>query len=836
MGLANGWSYLRINQQNHAVVLSSTYAKIGTCGYFCSVLNSVKTVPILLMVFSFGAALLAPGIVHDREVQTRAERKNKNIIQRLDSVNSHRNSSKSYKEELNDIQNTLDTEFANTIALYTYTPIENKEREQWGEVATLRFKPYERSSHYFGIVRDQYNADWQTLSARNPVLIGWTELELWHRARNHEVVRWDELTEVYPELRKAHDCLEKRTKCIPLGNAEADYLFRHRNHTFHVSVQSINDIYGLPIPTRNLWLVTDLTESMKPTLQVIRFTLWTIVLSIGASQILLWVQVVRPNSLLVAQIEGNDPISIPRFAAIETKATAQAVVDYQAKNDLLNRQYQITSSPLLVCELGEKEEARIIEANPAAIKLFGHPNLVGMPLNAIVPDEFHIYHQSFKLGPYKSEYGRSIGMHSCPFHGDSPVIDKITPQSAITADGRTLTVNLSVNRLPPSADGKKRYLGSLTDITELTQAVQQAKESLSLANAVIGNIEGARVFVKSADGEYLLVNPAFEAELGFSPVGKTDFDLWPADEAEKLRAEDQEVLENGSKGPFFEVQDVGGQDSWGQVKKLKIDLDGKPCVFGTRLDVTELFNQRERAERLREQAEAQAEEIETINHLASHDVKAQIIATRKSAQFLQRALGKLSGTDKTSDFTKTQVDKLIPWVDRIITGASNSFDLLDQRNKMFDLEGNLKKEPYLITDIIKDLDSVISGAGFYAEDLTEEGTEIETDKTYFIRVVGNLINNGFAHNKSASPEVILKVSQIESRIAFCVTDNGIGMKPENVKKLGEKLGKAAQFNLESKGSGAGWYGVRKILGAMDYDYEVSSTLGKGTVVTIYVGV
>ena len=372
--------------------------------------------------------------------------------------------------------------------------------------------------------------------------------------------------------------------------------------------------------------------------------------------------------------------------------------------------------------------------------------------------------------------------------------------------------------------------GQGTAEAELKKQIIEAKESADLANAMMDNIPGSRIFVKDSYGIYKKVNQGFIDDLdGLDPTGRKDLDLWAPAVAKKYVDEDALAMKQGLLGPFYELQDMPSGDSWGQIVKAKINVNGEPCVLGVRLDVTELFEQRERAERLREQAEQQANEIELMNHVAAHDVMASIKGSRKSLQFVQRSLVQMVDKDPENNRLSKQVAK----VNRAITALGTANELLEERSKMLDLENRLEKEKYLVIELVNDIAASINRPGFKLSVNVADDLFLMTDRSYVKRIFTNLVENGFNHNNSAAPSVKLLVTKgDDDEVVFVVKDNGIGLSQESIEKIGKLPGKAGQFNQDSKGSGLGWFTVRRVLEAMKYRFKIESKLGQGTTITV----
>ena len=90
--------------------------------------------------------------------------------------------------------------------------------------------------------------------------------------------------------------------------------------------------------------------------------------------------------------------------------------------------------------------------------------------------------------------------------------------------------------------------------TTADDPLRVAKQALVQSEAINRTIVASipqRLFLKDCASVYLAVNEAYAASLGCEPadiVGKDDFAFFPAELAEKYRADDREVMEIGT-GP-----------------------------------------------------------------------------------------------------------------------------------------------------------------------------------------------------------------------------------------------------------------------------------------------
>jgi len=122
----------------------------------------------------------------------------------------------------------------------------------------------------------------------------------------------------------------------------------------------------------------------------------------------------------------------------------------------------------------------------------------------------------------------------------------------------------------------------------------------------------AVVFVKDLELRYILVNREYQRrhQVQRDQVrGKTDFDIHPHDVAEKVRANDRQVIEAGTPIQFEEVVPIAeGERQYVVVKFLLRDRTAKPyAVCGIATDITELKRAEEPQARRARQAALRAD-------------------------------------------------------------------------------------------------------------------------------------------------------------------------------------------------------------------------------------
>jgi PAS domain S-box-containing protein len=136
------------------------------------------------------------------------------------------------------------------------------------------------------------------------------------------------------------------------------------------------------------------------------------------------------------------------------------------------------------------------------------------------------------------------------------------------------------------------YRGIVIDITERKQVESALQTSDNRFRAFMDNSPSI-AWIKDEDGCHVYLSQSYEQRFGVSLEawsGKTDFDLWPPDMAQKFRDNDLQVLRDGQPRQFFEeTRDADGTTSyWLNTRFLIKDGDENSYIAGSGIDITEL--------------------------------------------------------------------------------------------------------------------------------------------------------------------------------------------------------------------------------------------------------
>jgi diguanylate cyclase (GGDEF)-like protein/PAS domain S-box-containing protein len=239
------------------------------------------------------------------------------------------------------------------------------------------------------------------------------------------------------------------------------------------------------------------------------------------------------------------------------------------------------------------EDNRILQVNPKLCEMLGYTR---DELLGLVTDE--ILHPDYR-GTDRSKYRESM------LNGD---LDSFSSERVFARkDGSSLWVDRTVS-LSRDASGQPLYfIRMVEDITERKRAEAEVGRERALLRAIIDTVPD-NIYVKDAEGRFSLANKAWLKERNLSDetlVGKTVFDIFPAELAERVAAQDGEIVRTGVPMLDFEQRVVvktpeGGrsQPRWLSVTKVPmVDASAKIIgTVGTSHDITERKRSAQRRE------------------------------------------------------------------------------------------------------------------------------------------------------------------------------------------------------------------------------------------------
>jgi formate hydrogenlyase transcriptional activator len=275
-----------------------------------------------------------------------------------------------------------------------------------------------------------------------------------------------------------------------------------------------------------------------------------------------------------AAVEKDNSSNQDHLQPLQGGSAPRHPADVQGETQTLFEQF-FEASPDGV--LVVSSEGLITRVNAQTEKLFGYSRseLCGQPVEVLIPDRFRKAHTVDRDGFRDAPRMRPMG-------GAQELFGK-------RRDGSEFPAEIMLS--PIKTNGETIVLTVVRDITERKRAEDALRTSEEQLQSILDN-STAVIYVKDLESRFLRVNRHFE-ELYNIPrgqaKGKTDYDLFPKEMAENLRANDQKVLQSAAPLEFEEVvAHSGGIHTYISIKVPLFDPWGRPyAVAGISTDITE---------------------------------------------------------------------------------------------------------------------------------------------------------------------------------------------------------------------------------------------------------
>ncbi|MDD5441292.1 MAG: PAS domain-containing sensor histidine kinase [Candidatus Omnitrophica bacterium] len=365
------------------------------------------------------------------------------------------------------------------------------------------------------------------------------------------------------------------------------------------------------------------------------------------------------------------------------------------------------------------------------------------------------------------------------------------------------------------------FRGVDSDVTALKDAEAQLTKSRDYFFKIINTI-GDPVFVKDRQHRWVLLNDAHDAFFGYPKeeiLGKSDYDLFPKEQAVVFWEKDEKVFTTG-------IEDVNEEeitDSHGKVhtiftkKCLYQDNEGNKFIVGVIRDITELTDAQKRLK--------EAMEIKTrFTSMVSHELRTPLAAIKTGVNLVYDELAG-NVTDEQKMFlgvVRRNLDRLSRLINDVL-----DFQKFEAGKMIFQMEKHKIND--IINEVYHSLVSLINEKGLTLKlDLADDLPVIDVDHDKIIQVLNNFINNAIKFTDKGS--ITVKAYRKDDYVVTDVIDTGIGIKKEDLNKLFvafEQIGR--EKNPQNKGTGLGLVISKEIINGHYGKIWVESKVGEGTI-------
>ena len=356
---------------------------------------------------------------------------------------------------------------------------------------------------------------------------------------------------------------------------------------------------------------------------------------------------------------------------------------------------------------------------------------------------------------------------------------------------------------------------------------QEMAVSKEILRKVLDNIP-IRVYWKNSESEFLGCNASFINEMSLSNenelIGKTDFDLFKREDAEKKREDEVKIMLSGK--PRLKYQELNvqkDQERWVLTSKLPFfDENNKVIgIIGTTEDITDRIEIEEKLKKATEEAIAANLSKSTFLSNMSHEIRTPMNAILGYSQLLQ----------DDDNLTKTQQESL----KTINKSGEHLLELINDILDMSKIEAGrviLNPSDFNLKELLKEVEQLFKiKASQKNIDLSFTIAKnvpaiIYADESKIKQVIINLVGNSLKFTTEGFVKVI--VEKLEShKLEIKVKDSGKGILKNEQEAIFRPFEQAQDGRQAEGGTGLGLAISRKFSNLMEGDITIESEYGKG---------
>ncbi len=369
-----------------------------------------------------------------------------------------------------------------------------------------------------------------------------------------------------------------------------------------------------------------------------------------------------------------------------------------------------------------------------------------------------------------------------------------------------------------------RMVEQLRESEAMHAAKDEAVRATRFLDTMIEHIPDM-VFVKDADRlAFTRFNRAGEELLGVSRadlIGKTDYDLFPASEAEFFQAKDRETLAGRALVEIFEepIQTASGP-RWLHTKKVPIlDEDGAPIyLLGISQDITDRKRADSELRHATEIAERASKELETFSYSVAHDLRAPLRGIDGFSQaLLEEYADKLDDTGRRYlTRVRESAQRMAMLIDDLLALSKVTSVELTARSVDLSALAQTSVTSLQRLDPSREVEVVI-----------QPGITVHGDPRMLAIALDNLLGNAWKFTSQvAKPRIELSTMDRDGLRTIVVRDNGAGFDMQYASKL---FGVFQRLHTEAEfpGTGIGLVTVARIVHRHRGQVAAEGQLGRG---------
>ncbi|MCX6165466.1 MAG: PAS domain-containing sensor histidine kinase [Ignavibacteriae bacterium] len=369
--------------------------------------------------------------------------------------------------------------------------------------------------------------------------------------------------------------------------------------------------------------------------------------------------------------------------------------------------------------------------------------------------------------------------------------------------------------------------GIVLDLTERKLIERKFKDSHDFLNTTINAMQEP-FFVKDENHKWVILNDASIKMWGYSRealIGKSDYDIFPKEQADVFWEKDDFVFKNGSNTNIEEITDSKGEVRTIVTAKVLYtdEITGKKFIVGTIHDITDLRKAELKLTEYSKELEELNKNKDKFFSIIAHDLRNPFTSIYGFSSVL------------SEEFDTLSKEEIREYINYIYIGTKNIYDLIENLLTWSRLQtGRAMVQPVKLNlfsevqDAINILNVFTKNKRIKLVNAVEKNISALGDDNMVDSILQNLISNAIKFTK-ASGLVKITSKVTDNFVEISIIDNGIGMSRdeiENLFQLGKQKSKTG--TSEERGTGLGLILCKEMIIRLNGQLNVESEVNVGS--------
>lgn len=411
-----------------------------------------------------------------------------------------------------------------------------------------------------------------------------------------------------------------------------------------------------------------------------------------------------------------------------------------------------------------------------------------------------------------------------------------TFQEEICVPGQKKVILQTTKSYVSTSEGNKLLVCIGYDITKavekeikLKNAIKVEQEAHQMMRAIFHELPSA-ILIKDIEDDYrfYIINKKFEQMCNLPKellIGKTDYEVFPKDEADKYRRDDTEASRYSEDAPLIINEIVTSPDrdvsTHLQTAKFSFSFKGKKLLVCVGNDVTLQHQMMEQLKNSLDKAE-QADRLKAqfISNM-SHEIRTPLNAIVGFSQLIADATSK-EEQEEYQRIVMLNNNLLLTLIEDVLNLSVLDSGKMTFNNTVFNLSEMFGDLAIQMKDKVK-----LPGREFIYEVPLQE-VQVKADRERLTQIVTNLITNAAKFTRQGY--IKMGYALKDSGVEIYVKDTGMGIEEKNLTEIFKRFKKLNSF---IQGTGLGLPICKSITEQMEGKIWVESEYGKGSVFHVW---